>query len=95
MAVEIWMMMAVRFSGLSATVGSLLLGFACVAEAAQAPVIDLPAAVSLLPPQAEAPYQVSREGEQKVRWLDPALFTEISPLTVPDVAVKLPEDQQE
>jgi len=89
------MMMAVRFSGLSVTAASLLLGFACAAGAAEAPVIDLPAELVLIPPQAEAPYQVSREGEQKIRWLDPALFTEISPLTVPDVAVKLPEDQQE
>jgi len=89
------MMMAVRFSGLSVTAASLLLGFACAAGAAEAPVSDLPAEGVLIPPQAEAPYQVSREGEQKIRWLDPALFTEISPLTVPDVAVKLPEDQQE
>jgi len=89
------MMMAIRFSGLSATAASLLLGFACAAGAAEAPMIDLAVEGVLIPPQAEAPYQVSREGEQRVRWLDPALFTEISPLTIPDVAVKLPEDQQE
>lgn len=88
-------MMAVRFSGLSVTAASVLLVIAGSAAAAEAPVMPQSGAVELIPPQAEAPYQVAEEGEQKVRWLDPALFTEITPLTVPDVAVKLPEDQQE
>ena len=97
-------MTAIRFSGLSVTAARLLVGlagfsglasFSVLASAAEAPVIDLSAPLVLIPPQAEAPYQVSREHEQKVRWLDPAQFTEISPLAVPDVAVKLPEDQQE
>jgi len=88
-------MMAVRFSGLSVTAASVLLIAAGSVSAAEAPVMELPVMMPLVPPQAEAPYQVLREGEQKVRWLDPAQFTEISPLTVPDIAVKLPEDQQE
>jgi hypothetical protein len=62
-------------------------------NAAEAPA---PAAPSvLIPPEAEAPYQVAGDADQKVRWLDSAVFTEISPLAVPDVAVKLPKDQQE
>lgn len=97
------MMMAVRYSGPSAIGARLLIGLAALisantAAAAEAPIPQAPVSVGppvLVPPEAEAPYQVATESDQKVRWLDTAVFTEISPLTVPDVAVKLPEDQQE
>jgi hypothetical protein len=65
------------------------------AWAAEAPAVPAGGEPALVPPEAEAPYQVVQEGGQRVRWLDPAIFTEITPLTVPDVAVKLPADQQE
>ena len=98
------MMMAVRFSGPSAIgvkplmVFAALILAAAVASAAEAPMPAAPVVTPptvLVPPEAEAPYQVATESAQKVRWLDTAVFTEISPLTVPDVAVKLPDDQRE
>jgi hypothetical protein len=100
MEVEKWMMMVTRSSGHSAIavkwrVGICTLAAALSVNAAEAPVPVAPPPNLLIPPEAEAPYQVVSEAEQKVRWLDSAVFTEISPLSVPDVAVKLPEDQQE
>ena len=93
-------MMASRFSGRSAIAvrlafcaGVLAVGLVANAAEAPAPVISSPSV--LVPPEAEAPYQIATESDQKVRWLDSAVFTEITPLSVPDVAVKLPEDQQE
>lgn len=44
---------------------------------------------------AEAAHQVAAE-ERRVDWhLDTAIFTDISPIDTPEVAIKLPEDQQE
>ena len=89
--------MAVRSTGRCAICARRLLCLALVTllqqplQAAEAPVADS----QLIPPAAEAPYQVNRETEQQVRWLDPAIFTQISPLNVPEVAVKLPADQEE
>jgi len=93
------MMTVRRYSGLSAIAaefgaGLLLTLLALSSHAAEAPQGGSATSVEIISPEAEAPYQVSREGEQQ-RWLDPAVFTEISPLSVPDVAVKLPSDQQE
>ena len=45
--------------------------------------------------ELEAPYEVARERTRQIRTLDPAIFTDISPLTVPDVGIRLPADQQE
>ena len=92
-------MTAVRFTGRSAiiarVIGCLLLSAVVGAvQAAEAPQ-PTPVEVKLIPPAAEAPYQVIRETQQQVRWLDPTIFTEISPLSVPDVALKLPADQEE
>lgn len=94
-------MMVRSSSGRSATVASraalaLLLasGLVHAAEAPDAPSSsDLPAA--LVSPEIEAPYQVARERPRQIRTLDPAIFTDISPLTVPDVGIRLPPDQQE
>ncbi len=43
-------------------------------------------------PDAEAAYQL--DGTNLEDWrLDPAIFTEISPVDVPEVAIRLPDDQ--
>ena len=43
---------------------------------------------------AEASYQDLEAGEQPSATLDEAIFTEISPLSVPETAIKLPPDQE-
>ena len=46
-------------------------------------------------PEAEAAYQLEvAQAEQDWR-LDPTVFTDISPVSVPEVAIKLPEDQRD
>lgn len=77
-----------------------LLLLTCVASpvsAAEAPIPDITGdlSIELVSPAAEAPYQVGRETQAQLRWLDPTVFTQISPLNVPDVALKLPADQEE
>ncbi len=53
---------------------------------------DLPPLVST---GAEAAHQVAAE-EGAVDWhLDTTIFTDISPIDTPEVAIKLPEDQHE
>lgn len=44
--------------------------------------------------EAEAAYDVEWSDDDEAWQLDPAIFTELSPITTADVAVKLPEDQQ-
>ena len=46
-----------------------------------------------LPPQAEAAYQDLKAETREPVALDEAVFTEISPVTVPEIGVRLPEDQ--
>ena len=52
-----------------------------------------------LPPEAEAAHQDLRDGDSR-RWvvagisLDEAIFTEISPLTIPENGLRLPDDQK-
>jgi hypothetical protein len=54
-----------------------------------------PAADTAVSPQAEAAYQVE-DMHPELDWrLDPTVFTEISPVSVPEVAIKLPEDQED
>jgi hypothetical protein len=56
---------------------------------------DAAAAPPLVSTGAEAAHQVAAE-EGRVDWhLDTAIFTDISPIDTPEVAIKLPEDQQE
>jgi len=44
---------------------------------------------------AEATYQVQAD-QVRYDWrLDPAIFTDISPVNAPDIAIKLPADQRE
>jgi hypothetical protein len=47
-----------------------------------------------LPNAAEAAYQDLREGEGQEIWLEEAVFTEISPIAVPEVGIALPPDQE-
>jgi hypothetical protein len=44
---------------------------------------------------AEATYQVEADRVRRDWHLDPAIFTDISPVSAPDVAIKLPEGQRE
>jgi hypothetical protein len=78
---------------LTLLVGALLSAAAPAAESPQAP-----------PATAQAGHQVTqpdglhgrllRDEPSPVRRLDPAVFTEISPVTASDPAVRLPEDQR-
>ena len=52
-----------------------------------------PAAEAPVSPQAEAAYQL--EHRQQNWHLDPMVFTDLSPVSVPEVAIKLPADQQD
>ena len=54
------------------------------------PSIDVPVG-----PDAEAAHQVAAEQVQRDWRLDPAIFTDISPVNAPEIAIKLPEDQLE
>ena len=78
---------------------ALGLGAASVVLAAEAPLpaIGPEVAVPPLPPEAEAAHQDLRveEGARRVTtgMLDEAIFTEISPLTIPEIGVALPADQ--
>jgi hypothetical protein len=56
----------------------------------QAPPLDLPVTRG-----AEAAHQVEADQVRRDWRLDPAIFTDISPVNAPDIAIKLPEDQRE
>lgn len=62
-----------------------LLLIAATSRAAEAPPSP--------PPEAEAGHQDLDRRESPEIWLDEAVFTEISPLTVPEVGIALPPDQ--
>lgn len=65
-----------------------LLAAPLTALAAEAPPVDV------LPPEGEAAYQdLSAQAGEPVM-LDEAIFTEISPLTVPELGIRLPPDQE-
>ena len=67
------------------------------AFAAEAPAVS-DGGVSGMPeplgPEGEAAYQDQRPGEPGELQLDEAVFTEILPITVPELAIKLPADQE-
>jgi len=69
----------------------LLAGPAAIA--AEAAPFDSPPAP--LPPEAEAAYQDLLEDRRIDVWLDEAVFTEITPVMVPEVGIKLPPDQDQ
>lgn len=62
--------------------------------AAEAPSTDAGFPLDPAAQEAEAAYQIVDVSTSE-RWLDEAVFTEISPLIIPDVGVALPEDQQD
>lgn len=63
---------------------------AATASAAQAVGSDPPSP----PPEAEAADQDLTRRKSADRWLDEAIFTEISPLTIPEIGIVLPPDQE-
>ena len=73
----------------------LLLAIAASAAEAPMPITGSEAGMAPLPPEAEAAHQdlVADEERQEI-WLDEAVFTEISPLTIPEVGIALPPDQE-
>jgi hypothetical protein len=60
---------------------------------AEAPPVPQPDPAPL-PPQAEAADQDLKRRERERTPLDEAVFTEISPLTIPEVGIRLPPDQE-
>ena len=70
---------------------ALLVGASARGIASEPPaVLDLPVSQD-----AEAAHQLEAD-RVRLDWrLDPAIFTEISPVNAPEVAIKLPEDQRE
>lgn len=67
------------------------------AWAAEAPAIDGSGSEfgpEPLPSAAEAAYQDLVDSEGQEIWLEEAVFTEISPIAVPEVGIALPADQQ-
>ena len=72
-------------------IGALLVWVAADGYATEPP----PAADLPVSQDAEAAHQV--QGDQvRFDWrLDPAIFTDISPVNAPDIAVKLPADQRD
>lgn len=65
---------------------------AAPAWAAEAIPADL--GVGPLPPEAEAAHQDLIGRKTADSWLDEAIFTEISPLTIPEIGIALPPDQE-
>lgn len=63
------------------------------AQAAEAPAAAPETVV--VPIAAEAAYQTGRARSVRQPVLDEAVFTDITPLTVPDRAIRLPPDQEE
>ena len=59
------------------------------AVAAEAPVTPPP-----VPTDAEAAHQDLLRDDSREKSLDEAIFTEISPLTIPEIGIRLPEDQE-
>ena len=68
----------------------LLAGLSQAAEAPMSTPVEIQVPVS-----AEAAYQTGRPQTVGPPGLDEAVFTDITPLTVPELAIRLPEDQQE
>ena len=92
-------MKAHRFTGRCAMHVRLLIAIAVwltvpMAQAAEVPIPEVPEVdLSSLPAEAEAPYQDLVDFDTFPGWLDEAVFTEISPLTIPEVGIALPVDQ--
>ncbi len=77
----------------------LLSCLSALGVAAEAPFPEMGSNLPPLPPEAEAAHQDLRNdpGSSHTatgKALDEAIFTEISPLTIPEVGVALPADQE-
>lgn len=84
---------ALRNAGLrSLTAGLLLLLTGSAAFAGEAPMPD--AAPGPVPAEAEAAHQDMKGHDGAPPALDEAIFTEISPLTIPEIGIALPPDQE-
>ena len=71
-----------------------LLTAGCMAAWAQeAPMPAVEPLPEPLPAEAEAPYQDLKSDRGRSLTLDEAIFTDISPLTAPEIGIALPEDQ--
>ena len=68
--------------------------FAHATEAPPSVPMESPAEPAPVPIEAEAPYQVATPAGNE-RQFDEALFTEISPVSVPEVGIRLPSDQED
>ncbi len=77
---------------LSLTAGLLLLLAGMSATGAEAPGAD--SSPPPLPPEAEAAHQDLTGRDRAPQALDEAIFTEISPLTIPEIGITLPADQE-
>ena len=74
-------------------------GLAAEAPLPQVGIGSQPSLLPPLPPEAEAAHQDLRDSDSRRRAvagtsLDEAIFTEISPLTIPENGLRLPEDQE-
>ncbi|MDH3640760.1 MAG: hypothetical protein OES38_01605 [Gammaproteobacteria bacterium] len=78
-------------STVSLLAAGLVVGASATAHASEPPAdLDLPVSQD-----AEAAHQIEAD-RVRLDWrLDPAIFTEISPVNAPEVAIKLPADQRE
>ena len=54
-----------------------------------------PVSESPVDPEAEAAYQLEVAPAEQDWRLDPTVFVDISPVSVPEVAIKLPDDQRD
>ena len=72
--------------------GLLLVLFACAAVGAEAPMPQT--APVPVPVEAEAAHQDLKGDHRAPTALDEAIFTEISPLTIPEIGIALPPDQE-
>ena len=70
-----------------------------VAAFLTASALSLPLAANPVLDAATAPLELQQDANRSLdarRWrLDAAVFTEITPFTAPDIAIKLPADQRE
>ena len=81
--------------GLSLALGTLPQDYAAAAEAPLSGPMVVDADPLPLPPVAEAAHQDLKGEKRQTPWLEEAIFTEISPVTVPEIGIALPSDQDQ
>jgi hypothetical protein len=75
--------------GLLLLVASTAFGAEAPVSAGSTPLI----APEPLPPEAEAAHLDAVDDQRREVWLDEAIFTEITPVTEPELGIRLPADQ--